>query len=438
MSMPPSDAGTQDSTVMDVPTTDMVVPDAPRGDGRPDDAPPADAGLPDLTVDQPTLRQDVQFAVQYFGANSCELGMDEQCITAPGWRRLLMFTTLTPNVGTADLNLGNASMTNPNFMYSTCHEHYHFLGYADYSLLSGDGGTAAEGHKQSFCVEDLVQVSMDPGVRTMGLYDNCGEGATGLQGISAGWADEYYPNLPCQWIDVTDIAPGDYTLQVSLNYMHRFAEADYSNNIVSVPVTIPSSWATTHGGADDPTRSCRANTDPDQGIGRDCGWTIEGVHTCTPGEPISVGCNSACGAGRCSGDWQVRICRGSTTCKGGDLANVIQQDYGLCGSNPYRLTGDNCPDARFRCPVGGQYTVMVEPTYEGSGRWTPGMDTVHPDPNLGYCIIQTIGDGTMPADAGADAGDDAGDAGSGSDGDDAMESDANDGGSSTLDAADGG
>lgn len=125
------------------------------------DASDTPTNLPDLTVDPGELRRNVQFSVQYFAPNACEI--NEACVGAPGWRRLLTFTTFTPNIGTADLDLGMSSASNPNFEYSECHHHYHFRGYADYSLLGPDGGVAAQGHKQSFCVEDLEQVLTDPG-----------------------------------------------------------------------------------------------------------------------------------------------------------------------------------------------------------------------------------------------------------------------------------
>ncbi|MCA9697946.1 MAG: hypothetical protein KC431_10515, partial [Myxococcales bacterium] len=37
------------------------------------------------------------------------------------------------------------------------------------------------------------------------------------QGLSLGWSDTYGAALDCQWIDVTDVAPGDYTLRMEVN-----------------------------------------------------------------------------------------------------------------------------------------------------------------------------------------------------------------------------
>jgi hypothetical protein len=112
--------------------------------------------------------------------------------------------------------------------------HYHFDNYAAYELRD-DSGPVATGHKQAFCLLDLYGWAWGGN----GTYD-CGN-----QGISRGFADIYDSSLPCQWIDVTDVPPGDYTLRISLNNPPngsntRFInERNYDNNIAEVPFTIP-------------------------------------------------------------------------------------------------------------------------------------------------------------------------------------------------------
>ena len=345
---PASDAG-------DAATDGTAITDA--NDVTPiDDAADANRPLPDLTISAGELRQNYQFTMQYFNPNACEIS--EQCVAAPGWRRLLMFTTYTPNVGTADLNLGMSAASNPNFEFSECHHHYHFRGYADYSLLRQDGSQAAIGHKQSFCVEDLVQEdTTSPGVRTQPYYNACGEGG-GRQGISVGWADDYYPNLPCQWIDVTDVPAGQYTLRVALNTEHRFEELDYTNNSADVTVTIPATWTTAN-----PLAAC-TSSGAYQGVGRDCGWRLEGAHDCTPGDTVSVGCNQGCGLGTCTGSWDLRICEGNSACQGGDSMRLLQQDSGACSTGVFSLDS-TCPVATFTCPASGRYAVMSAADFDG-------------------------------------------------------------------------
>jgi hypothetical protein len=89
------------------------------------------------------------------------------------------------------------------------------------------------GRKQAFCMEDTQQVLQGPDIGCEKLY-SCAE-----QGIQAGWSDLYGNSLDCQWLDITDIAPGDYQLRVTLDPGRSFMEASFENNVASVPVTIP-------------------------------------------------------------------------------------------------------------------------------------------------------------------------------------------------------
>ena len=52
----------------------------------------------------------------------------------------------------------------------------------------------------------------------------------GEQGISVGCADTYKNTLDCQWIDVTDVKEGNYSLLIHLNPSRLVAESDYENN----------------------------------------------------------------------------------------------------------------------------------------------------------------------------------------------------------------
>ena len=58
------------------------------------------------------------------------------------------------------------------------------------------------------------------------------------QGISAGCSDIYAASLDCQWIDVTTVQDGNYTIRVTTNPYKRLAELDYSNNTAEVTVEL--------------------------------------------------------------------------------------------------------------------------------------------------------------------------------------------------------
>jgi hypothetical protein len=195
------------------------------------------SGLPNITINAARLQASVVFRTQQFKSTDCAIV--EGCVSGAGKRSLMRFDVQTPNVGDADLYLGNP-VGNPLFVYSPCHGHYHLLGYALYELLNTDGspvvvnGLSVVGHKQAFCLEDYEQVDPAAGPAKY----TCSN-----QGISVGWSDVYGAYLDCQWIDVTAVQPGDYLLRVTINGgpngPHVFAESDYSDNVATVPVTIP-------------------------------------------------------------------------------------------------------------------------------------------------------------------------------------------------------
>jgi len=192
---------------------------------------PLGCDAPDLFVEPEGT--DPYEEERYFGETDCEIF--EGCVAAPGFRRLLRFDTRTPNAGSMDLVMGVPSNHPDLFHYSECHEHYHFDGYAFYDLIDGTGAVVATGHKQAFCLLDW----------TPWAWPDFGGGYTcGNQGISVGWEDVYGSYLDCQYVDVTDVPPGDYTLRISVNLplpdtvVAPLVERDYGNNTLELPVTL--------------------------------------------------------------------------------------------------------------------------------------------------------------------------------------------------------
>ncbi len=186
----------------------------------------------DMTAVATEIQESAYTMTRNFGEDDCAL--EEMCVDAAGARRLLRFDTITPNVGAADFVVGNPDDNPENFEFGACHGHYHFISFANYRLLDGDGAVAATGHKQSFALIDLAQFLKDAGPGQYPLPD-------GTQGISMGWADIYDSVLDCQWIDITDVPPGDYQLEIEINFDQLIVESDYTNNIISVAVTIDES-----------------------------------------------------------------------------------------------------------------------------------------------------------------------------------------------------
>ncbi|XP_026812005.1 lysyl oxidase homolog 2 [Rhopalosiphum maidis] len=162
-----------------------------------------------------------------------QCAMEENCLASSAYqlrrdeidwhlitRRLLRFTAKITNVGTAPFR---PAVPKHLWQFHQCHMHYHSMEvFATFDVLDGGGMKVAEGHKASFCLED----------------NQCTDGARpafacadyGDQGISVNCSDIYRHNIDCQWVDVTDLNPGLYTLKVSVNPEHKIPEMTYDNN----------------------------------------------------------------------------------------------------------------------------------------------------------------------------------------------------------------
>jgi len=181
--------------------------------------------LPDLII-WASSATNYQVATQSFLATDC--AVIEGMIQA-GTRKLLKFTTETRNIGTTDWYLGNP-VGNPAFVYAPCHAHYHFNNFMSYELHYSNGQLAAFGNKVGFCLTDSLR--WDPTANPTPKY-GCSN-----QGIQKGWGDIYTYVTSGQWIDITGLPDGYYTLKMTVNPLRIIAESDYSNDAVQIPITI--------------------------------------------------------------------------------------------------------------------------------------------------------------------------------------------------------
>ncbi len=204
----------------------------------PDAGPPADAssapdgppGLPDLQFEADQMQGAWSVTRDIF-ADAHDCAVLEGCVAMPGERTLLRFDTITSNRGAGDLVMGPPpppGESNDVFEWSPCHMHHHVRNYAIYELVDA-AGHVTTAHKQSFCLEDSENVIV--GAPPVGY-------ACTNQGISRGWADVYGRGLPCQWVDITDLPHGTYTLRITVNPLHTIPESDTSNNVFSSTVTF--------------------------------------------------------------------------------------------------------------------------------------------------------------------------------------------------------
>jgi len=224
--------------------------------------------LPDLIVDQASLRQHWVVRVEDLPAGFCSV--EEGNIT-PGTHTLVRFTVSTPNIGDGDLALGdpNAHIAAGDGLYefATCHNHFHFRHYALYELVDPATGHVWRAAKRGFCMIDVEKYGAYPGPNNNNRqFLVCGApNITGNQGISKGWADTYVWQLGGQYFildggDGQDVVPpGNYIIRITVNpgfipvggepcrfadpnhpgVCHQLPESDFENNVSQVTITIP-------------------------------------------------------------------------------------------------------------------------------------------------------------------------------------------------------
>jgi hypothetical protein len=188
------------------------------------------AGGVDFAIDAFALQLSLGIETRSFSDTDC--AFVEGTVGGTGVRRLLTFDTIVVNWGQYDAHIGDPAAPEPplvpaDFVYSPCHAHYHFVDFVRYRLLDGQNQVAV-GYKQAFCLRDN-----QPYVNSVPHGYECDD-----QGISAGWSDVYDHTLDGQWIDVTDVPPGDYTLEATVNAAGKLPEVDVRPNTITVPVTI--------------------------------------------------------------------------------------------------------------------------------------------------------------------------------------------------------
>ncbi len=185
---------------------------------------------PDLSI-----RNDVFLSSMYLSSinatDACLVG--EACVQGFGNRQVVRFTTWIDNIGNQDYYIGSPSQGTGQFEWDPCHNHYHYEGYAEYVLFDPNGFEMPQiGFKNGFCVLDLTCPNGGSAKYT------CGN-----MGISSGCADYYSSSLQCQWVDITDVPAGTYTLVMRVNWdqapdANNRYELRYDNNWAAVCISF--------------------------------------------------------------------------------------------------------------------------------------------------------------------------------------------------------
>jgi hypothetical protein len=330
---------------------------------------------------------------RYFNPSACELV--EQCIGAPGWRRLLQFATADRNTGNHTLTIGaidyeltgvggpTLNDVNHVFEYSSCHKHYHFTHYGTFSY----GGDLATTTKRGFCLQSTDRFSNIEVSPLTNAFSGCE-----FQGVEMGWVDEYKAGLPCQWIDVTgvDTSKGPVTAPLSFvsnpdgflcegvpvldangNQVYEptrfrtasgavvnrpkctFAPGWDSNNTDSYNVTLQNP------GQGYVTAPC---TRGQLGPLKNCSFTAANpTVACPAGKPAKLNCRLPSGAA----PQVVRVCdysaqlRTGIPCTQGDSLASSVVDGGNAAINY------TCPAARDANEPGGMVSLYMAPVFDG-------------------------------------------------------------------------
>lgn len=170
------------------------------------------------------------FRTETFSDTACAV---VEGLVKSGTRRLMRFGTEVRNAGSGDLFFGDPA-SNPLFAYAPCHDHYHFDDFALYRLVDSSGQAVGKSLKVGYCLADLSR--WDPSASPNRRYyaEECNP-----QGIQAGWSDSYVSSLDGQWVDITGIPAGTYTLELTVDPDDLIFETDETNNILRIQVTIP-------------------------------------------------------------------------------------------------------------------------------------------------------------------------------------------------------
>ncbi|KAF4082618.1 hypothetical protein AMELA_G00153720 [Ameiurus melas] len=199
-------------------------------------------GLPDLVPDPYYIQASTY--VQRVPMYNLRCAAEENCLSSSSYRSrdydtrmLLRFPQRVKNQGTSDFL---PSRPRYSWEWHSCHQHYHSMDeFSHYDLLDASTQSrVAEGHKASFCLEDT---SCDYG------YYRRYACTAHTQGLSPGCYDTYNADIDCQWIDITDVKPGNYILKISVNPSYQVQESDYSNNIVRCDLRYTGNYVYTSG-----------------------------------------------------------------------------------------------------------------------------------------------------------------------------------------------
>lgn len=135
------------------------------------------------------------------------------------------------------------------------HRHWHLLGFDRFQLRTQTGSTVVADRKNGFCLGDRYNAPGSAGL-SGAPKDGTPEGNLAAtlaestckrrepstldvtEGISVGQGDNYDYTVDYQWLDLTKVASGTYTVVNTVNPDRSITESDYDNNSSSMVVSV--------------------------------------------------------------------------------------------------------------------------------------------------------------------------------------------------------
>lgn len=228
---------------------------------------------PDLAINEELLVNSIKLD-SLFVEDVCLV--EEQCVRGYGRRDIVRFDTEIHNLGQKSYFLGSPTQDNDQFTWNNCHNHFHFENYAEYIIYDAEGQKLPGGFKNGFCVMDLACPTGEQ------------QFTCDLMGISPGCLDRYWAELECQWIDVTDLPDGMYTLVTRINWKNA---PDYLGQYEE---TLENNWAQVCIYLDRSTGKLELTVDPNCDPYMDCAGQPYG--------PAQADCEGNCNGTAISGD----------------------------------------------------------------------------------------------------------------------------------------
>jgi hypothetical protein len=123
------------------------------------------------------------------------------------------------------------------------HSHWHVRDLEQYVLEGQNGATRIYGEKHGFCFWDNVHY--DPtlsGSPTSAVYT--GSTSCVLMGLSIGWGDRYPATIVDQYINITSLPAGEYTVTATADWADWFDESVETNNSTTARIRLSKNGVT--------------------------------------------------------------------------------------------------------------------------------------------------------------------------------------------------